>query len=86
MGLDDDDPEGDALFSYDGSVEGHRRPRFGARWERADPAAVFDALPVRPSRRTLEAAVAADLLVRRFLAMSLCLSGLERRCGRRTSR
>lgn len=32
---------------------------FGAAWLSADPAAVFDALPVRPSRSTFDAAFAA---------------------------
>ncbi len=41
---------------------------FGSRCESALPAAVFDALPVRPSRRTLEAAEAARLDV--FFATS----------------
>lgn len=38
-------------------------PPFGARWDRALPAAVFDAFPVRPSRSTFDAALAAAPLV-----------------------
>lgn len=38
-------------------------PRLGARCDRAEPAAVFDALLVRPSRSTFEAAFAALGLV-----------------------
>lgn len=44
---------------------GQRPLRLGAAWERAEPAAVLDALPVRPSRSTLLAALAAFGLVRR---------------------
>jgi len=40
----------------------------GARWLSAEPAAVFDALLVRPSRSTLEAALAALMLVFRLFA------------------
>jgi len=36
---------------------------FGARWLSAEPAAVFDALLVRPSRSTFDAAFAAFALV-----------------------
>jgi len=36
-----------------------QRLRFGARWLRALPATVRDALPVRRSRSTFEAALAA---------------------------
>jgi hypothetical protein len=43
--------------------------RFGARWLRALAAAVFDALLVRPSRSTFEAADAALVLV--FLAFGM---------------
>ncbi len=38
---------------------------FGARWLRALAAAVFDLFEVRPSRSTLDAALAALTLVRR---------------------
>ncbi|WIM87899.1 hypothetical protein PT015_24290 [Candidatus Mycobacterium wuenschmannii] len=38
-------------------------PDFGARWLSAEAAAVFDALLVRPSRSTFEAALAAFALV-----------------------
>lgn len=38
-------------------------PFLASRWLSADPAAVFDALLVRPSRSTFDAALAADLLV-----------------------
>jgi hypothetical protein len=72
VGFDHDDPEGHALLFDDGAVDGHRffpLPRFGARWDRADPAAVLDALDVRPSRRTLDAALPAFALVRRCFAM-----------------
>ena len=41
----------------------HRFPFLGARWLSADPAAVFDALLVRPSRSTFDAALAARALV-----------------------
>ncbi len=51
--------------------EVHRFPfRFGAAWLRALPAAVFEGFEVRPSRSTLEAARAADGLVRRCLGRS----------------
>lgn len=43
--------------------------RFGARWLSALPAAVLDALPVRPSLSTFEAALAALALVFRLLAI-----------------
>jgi hypothetical protein len=43
--------------------------RFGARCDRALPAAVFDAFDVRPSRSTLEADLAAFGEVLRLLAM-----------------
>ena len=45
---------------------------FGARWLRADPAAVFDVLLVRPSRSTFEAADAALALV--FRGFVICPS------------
>ena len=38
-------------------------PRFGARWLKALPAAVFEAFEVRPSRSTFDAALAALALV-----------------------
>ena len=44
-------------------------PRLGARCESALAAAVFDALLVRPSRNTFEAALPALADVLRFLAM-----------------
>lgn len=43
--------------------------RFGARCESADPAAVFDARLVRPSRKTFDAAFAARAEVFRLLDM-----------------
>lgn len=51
--------------------------RFGAAWDRAEAAAVFEDRLVRPSRRTLDAARAADGLVRRCFAMveTPCLVG-----------
>jgi hypothetical protein len=45
-------------------------PYLAGRCESALPAAFFDALPVRPSRSTLLAAAAADLLVTLPLAIS----------------
>jgi hypothetical protein len=39
------------------------------RWDNADPAAVFESLPVRPSRSTLDAAFPALALVCSFFAM-----------------
>lgn len=50
-------------------------PFFGARCDSALAAAVFDALLVRPSRSTLEAALAARELVLRDAAMMDCLLG-----------
>ena len=50
-------------------LEFHRRPRFGARCESADAAAVFETLLVLPSRSTLDAARAALALVFRDLAI-----------------
>lgn len=41
---------------------------FGARCDKAEPAAIFDFLDVRPSLRTLDAALAALALVRRCCA------------------
>lgn len=59
-------------------------PRLGARWESAEPAAVFDDLLVRPSLRTLEAALAARGLVLRCVAIpsprpTIAISPFERR-------
>lgn len=77
----------------DASLQGHRerlaersrhdaRPStycfFGARCESADPAAVLEALLVRPSRKTLDAAFAAFAEVFRcFDTLSTPLSNLD---------
>ena len=45
------------------------------RWERALPAADLDAADVRPSRSTLDAAVAADLDVD-SMGLRVCVSAL----------
>ncbi len=57
---------------------GHAHPfRLGARWLSAEAAADLDALPVRPSRSTLDASLATLALVLRFLA----IVGLPARCA-----
>lgn len=53
----------------------HRLPRFGARCDSADAAAVLDALLVRPSRSTFDAARPARALVFRDLAIGPPRSG-----------
>lgn len=55
------------------------RRRRGARWDSALPAAVFDARPVRPSLRTLDAARPARLLVFLPFAIRNLLGSLLRR-------
>lgn len=76
MLLDDQDAEGDALLADDGALEVRFFPRFGARWDSAEAAAVFDFELVRPSRRTLDAAFAALALVRRCFAMRSTSDGI----------
>ena len=50
-----------------------------SRWLRADPAAAFEFLLVRPSRKTLDALVATFLLVTLFpLAIGPLLAGVVR--------
>lgn len=52
------------------------RPRLPpGRWERAEPAALFDAFEVRPSRSTFDAALAAFLLV--TLLRAICYHRLS---------
>jgi hypothetical protein len=48
---------------------------FGSRWLSALPAAVFESLPVLPSRSTFDAALAAFALV--FFVMRITSSTLE---------